>query len=204
MTKKMRIALDVCAVATSLAALDAPPSATQAPPGFVTPARPVVSDSAIVRPEYTVRDDTGTVRDASADGEPLVFTRGQHPIIAGQERAVAGMGVGEEQRVSVAAEDAYGPVVPDAPTEVPRTMIPADAQYAGQQLVARGPDGATCIVWVKDPQEATVVLGSARGRLQCGDGCRPRHEEIQASGRPHWLVMGLTSAGRSGHDRPFP
>jgi peptidylprolyl isomerase len=68
------------------------------------------------------------------------------------------MGVGEEKHVSVAAEDAYGPVDPDALAEVAREMIPADAQRAGQQLVARGPDGARRIVRVKELREATVVL----------------------------------------------
>jgi FKBP-type peptidyl-prolyl cis-trans isomerase SlyD len=158
MAKKTRVALVVCALATSFAAVGAPPSSPQAPPGFVTPPRSVVSDGAIVRLEYTMRDDAGTVLDASADGEPLVFTQGEHQIIPGLERAVAGMGVGEEKRVTVAAEDAYGPVDPDALAEVPRGLIPADAQSAGAQLVARGPDGATRIVRVKELRESTVVL----------------------------------------------
>ena len=155
--KKTRIVLIVCALATSLAAPVLPPSSAQVPPGFVTPVRTLVSDGPIVRLEYTMRDDAGAVLDASADGEPLVFTQGEHQII-GLERAVAGMGVGEEKRVSVATEDAYGPVDRDALAEVPRDMIPADAQRAGQQLVARGPDGAKRIVRVKELREATVVL----------------------------------------------
>jgi FKBP-type peptidyl-prolyl cis-trans isomerase SlyD len=158
MRKKTRITLALCALATSLARSGWSPSWAQAPPGFVTSPRSVVSDGDVVRLEYTMRDDTGTVLDASADGEPLVFTQGQHQIIPGLERAVAGMGVGEEKRVSVAAEDAYGPIDPDALAEVPLGMIPADAQKVGQRLVARGPDGATRVVRVKEVKEATVVL----------------------------------------------
>jgi FKBP-type peptidyl-prolyl cis-trans isomerase SlyD len=158
MTKETRIKVVVCALATSLAAPGPSPGFAQTPPGFVTPTSPVVSDGAIIRLEYTMRDDAGAVLDASADGEPLVFTQGEHQIIPGLERAVAGMGVGEERRVSVAAEDAYGPVDPDAVAEVPREAIPADAQRAGQQIVARGPDGSTRVVRIKELREATVVL----------------------------------------------
>jgi FKBP-type peptidyl-prolyl cis-trans isomerase SlyD len=158
MGKKTRITLAVCALAASLAAPGSAPSSAEAPPGFVTPARSVVLDGDVVRLEYTMRDDAGTVLDASTDGEPLVFTQGQHQIIPGLERAVAGMGVGEEKRVSVAAEDAYGPVDPDALAEVPLEMIPADARKVGQQLVARGPDGTTRVVRVKELRETTVIL----------------------------------------------
>jgi FKBP-type peptidyl-prolyl cis-trans isomerase 2 len=118
----------------------------------------VVSDGAVVRLEYTMRDDAGGILDASAEGEPLVFTQGQHQIILGLERAVAGMGVGEEKRLTVAPEDAYGPVDPDAEAEVPREMIPLDAQSLGQRLVARGPDGTTRVVRIKEVREGTVLL----------------------------------------------
>ncbi len=158
MTKETSITLAVCALAAGVAASGPSGGFAQTPPGFVTPVRTVVSDGVIVRLQYTMRDDAGTVLDTSADGAPLVFTQGEHQVIPGLERAVAGMGVGEEKHVSVAPEDAYGPVDLDAVAEVPREMIPADAQRAGQQLVARGPDGSTRIVRVKELRDATVIL----------------------------------------------
>jgi FKBP-type peptidyl-prolyl cis-trans isomerase 2 len=158
MTKETRVALVVCVLGASVALSGPLTGSAQTPPGFVTPGRAVVSDGAVVSLEYTMRDDAGTVLDASAEGQPFVFTQGERQIIPGLERALAGMGVGEEKRVSVAAEDAYGPVDPDAVAEIPREMIPADSQRAGQQLVARGPDGSTRIVRVKELREATVVL----------------------------------------------
>lgn len=157
-TKKTRIGLVVCALGVGLVGLGPLPSSAQPASGFVTPPKSVVSDGAIVRLEYTMRDDAGAVLDASADGHPLVFTQGQHQIIPGLERAVAGMGVGEEKRVTVAPEDAYGPVDPDAEAEVPREMIPPDAQSAGQQLVARGPDGTTRVVRIKEVRQGMVLL----------------------------------------------
>ena len=157
-SKKPRIALVVYALGTGLVGLGPLPSSAQPVSGFVTPPKAVVSDGAVVRLEYTMRDDAGAVLDASADGEPLVFTQGQHQIIPGLERAVAGMGVGDEKRLTVAPEDAYGPVDPDAEAEVPREMIPPDAQSAGERLVARGPDGTTRVVRIKEVREGTVLL----------------------------------------------
>jgi hypothetical protein len=78
MTRETRIALVVCALAASVAPPGPPPCSAQTPPGFVTSERAVVADGVIVRLEYTMRDDAGTVLDASADGEALVFTQGRH------------------------------------------------------------------------------------------------------------------------------
>jgi FKBP-type peptidyl-prolyl cis-trans isomerase 2 len=61
-----------------------------------------VAEGSVVRLQYTMRDDAGAVLDASTEAEPLVFTQGEHQVIAGLERAVVGMGVGEEKRVTVA------------------------------------------------------------------------------------------------------
>jgi FKBP-type peptidyl-prolyl cis-trans isomerase 2 len=60
--------------------------------------------------------------------------------------------------VAVAPEDAYGPIDPEAEAEVPRDLIPPDAQTAGQRLVARSPDGATRVVRIKEVRAATVLV----------------------------------------------
>jgi FKBP-type peptidyl-prolyl cis-trans isomerase 2 len=158
MSVKARIVLGVCTLVGSLAGPLVWPGSAQPAPGFVTPPGLRVSDGAVVRIEYTMRNDAGAILDASAEGEPLVFTQGQHQIIPGLERAVLGMGIGDEKRVSVPPEDAYGPIDPNAEAEVPRAMIPPDAQSAGQELVARGPDGTTRIVRIKEVRDGTVLL----------------------------------------------
>ena len=87
-----------------------------------------------------------------------IVTPGEHQIIVGLGRAVVGMGVGEEKRVTVAPEETYGAVDPDALAEVPREIIPADTRSAGQDLVTRSPDGSTRVVRVKEVREGTVLL----------------------------------------------
>lgn len=68
------------------------------------------------------------------------------------------MGIGEETQVSIAPDDAYGPVDPTAEVEVPREAIPADALSVGQQLVVRGLEGGTRLVRVKEVRPGTVLL----------------------------------------------
>ena len=155
LAKKPRIIPAVCAIVTGLTGPAILPSCAQTASGFVTAPPATVSDGAVVHLEYTMRDDSGAVLHASPAREPFVFTQGEHEVIASLERAVDGMGVGEEKRVTIAPEDAYGPVNPDAGAEVPRDAIPSEAQHGGEQIVARGPDGATRLVRVK---EHTVVL----------------------------------------------
>jgi FKBP-type peptidyl-prolyl cis-trans isomerase SlyD len=155
---KMRVALVVCVLGAGLAGPGVLPSSAQPASGIVTPRKGRVADGVVVRLEYTMRNDAGALLAESTSEEPLVFTQGEHQIIPGLERAVAGMEVGDEKRVAVPPEEAYGAVDPGAETEVPRSMIPPEAQGAGPELVARSPDGATRVVRVKEVRESTVVL----------------------------------------------
>ena len=102
-----------------------------------------------------MRDEVGAVLDASADGKPLVFTQGEHQIIVGLESRHRRNGCRGEE---AADGRAGGPADPDALAKVPREIIPADAQSAGQELVARSPDDSTRAVRVKEIREGTVLL----------------------------------------------
>jgi FKBP-type peptidyl-prolyl cis-trans isomerase SlyD len=60
--------------------------------------------------------------------------------------------------VSVAPEDAFGPVDPQATAEIPKESLPAEALVVGTPLVAKEPDGGERAVRVKEVRERTVVL----------------------------------------------
>jgi len=62
----------------------------------------------MVKVEYigTLRD--GTIFDKSKEGEPLKFIVGSGQIIPGFEKAVEGMKLNEEKKVTIKPEDAYG------------------------------------------------------------------------------------------------
>jgi len=62
----------------------------------------------IVKVEYTGTLRDGTIFDKSKEGEPLKFTVGSGQIIPGFEKAVEGMKLNEEKKVTIKPEDAYG------------------------------------------------------------------------------------------------
>jgi FKBP-type peptidyl-prolyl cis-trans isomerase SlyD len=124
---------------------------------------PAASDAAIqngssVSLEYTLKDDSGQVLESNRGKAPLTFTQGHQQIIPGLERELIGMRPGEEKRVVVKPEDAYGDVVPNAQTEVPKDAIPKEGLKVGTTLIARSGSGEPRPVVVKEIRETTVVL----------------------------------------------
>jgi FKBP-type peptidyl-prolyl cis-trans isomerase SlyD len=117
-----------------------------------------VQNGSNVSIEYTLKDEGGQVLDTNRGKNPLTFTQGQQQIIPGLERELIGMHPGEEKKVVVKPEDAYGPVVPNAQTEVPRDAVPKEGLKVGTALMARSGSGESRPVVVKEIKEKTVVL----------------------------------------------
>lgn len=128
----------------------------QAP--LAAPEKAAVQDGSNVSIEYTLKDEGGQVLDTNKGKNPLTFTQGQRQIIPGLEREIIGMHPGEEKKVVVKPEDGYGPVVPNAQTEVPKTAIPKEGLQVGMPLMARSGSGEARPVVVKEIKEETVVL----------------------------------------------
>jgi FKBP-type peptidyl-prolyl cis-trans isomerase SlyD len=141
-------------LAAALVALAASTALAQTP----APAPGAVQNGATVSLEYTLKNDGGEVLQSNKGGEPLVFVQGRQQIIPGLERELVGMRPGEEKKVVVKPEDAYGDVVPSAQTEVPREAIPKEALKVGTPLMARSGSGEPRPVVVKEIKETTVVL----------------------------------------------
>jgi FKBP-type peptidyl-prolyl cis-trans isomerase SlyD len=57
---------------------------------------------------YTLKDDAGTVLEATEGGAPLSYLVGGGRLVAGLEKALAGRRVGERLAVSLSADDGYG------------------------------------------------------------------------------------------------
>ena len=134
-----------------------------AAPGVVTQVEPLPDDhevraGAVVHLEFTLWDDTGTLLDTTRGRAPLVFTHGQGEVIAGLERALLGMKVGDTKRVTLLPEDAYGPVDPAATTEIPVERVPADSRKVGARLRGQTRSGREVPVLVREIRDGTVVL----------------------------------------------
>ena len=77
---------------------------------------------------YTLTVDGETV-DRSSSHKPLSFIQGEHKIIAGLEKRLAGLKAGDSRKVTVPPEEAYGPhreegiqTVPSATFKDPNTL----------------------------------------------------------------------------------
>lgn len=117
-----------------------------------------VSNGKTVSLEYTLTLDHKEVLDSNVGGDPLTFTQGSHDIIPGLEDALEGMKVGDSKQVTVAPENAYGKVDPQAFQEVPLEHIPPDARKVGVQLQGRDPQGNLVHPRVAEVKEKAVVL----------------------------------------------
>jgi peptidylprolyl isomerase len=95
-----------------------------------------------VRVHYTGTLDDGTQFDTSRGKDPLEFAMGQGQLIAGFEKAVADLGVGESCTITLPPEEGYGEINPDMVQEVPRKLMPEGVELkAGLVLQGKAEDG---------------------------------------------------------------
>jgi FKBP-type peptidyl-prolyl cis-trans isomerase SlyD len=118
----------------------------------------IIQEGSIVSIEYTLTDDTGKVLDTNVGNEPLTFIQGAGQIVKGLEEALNGLKVGDEKKVRVKPEDGYGLPNEKSFQEVPREMIPAEAQKTGAMLMTKAQDGRTLPIRVHEVKEKTVVV----------------------------------------------
>lgn len=108
--------------------------------------------------EYTLTLSDGTKVDTNVGGEALRFEQGSGQIIPGLDEALVGMQVGDVKQVTVEPEAGYGPVNPDAFTEVDLAQLPEDAREAGVELMARDDQGRTQQLRVHKVDEGRATL----------------------------------------------
>lgn len=108
---------------------------------------------------YTGTLADGSVFDSSEGREPLEFTVGSGQVIKGMDEGLPGMKVGDKKRLEIPADDAYGPLNPDARQSIPREGIPDEIPLeVGSQLQMQSPEGHVLPVTVVEVTEATVTL----------------------------------------------
>ncbi|MCO5285121.1 MAG: peptidylprolyl isomerase [Chitinophagaceae bacterium] len=112
-----------------------------------------------VKVHYTGRLTSGEQFDSSAGREPLAFTVGAGQMIKGFDSAIPGMEPGEKKTITIAPEEAYGPVVEEAIIEFPKRNIPDSLPIeVGMQLQLQSATGQPVPVVVKEIKEDVVIL----------------------------------------------
>ncbi|MDT8418828.1 MAG: peptidylprolyl isomerase [Desulfuromonadales bacterium] len=100
-----------------------------------------ITDGSKVSLEYSLTLKDQGVVDSNVGGEALTFVYGSQQIIPGLEKAVSGMKVGDQKKVEIAPEEAYGPVFQEAVTTANISQFPAELQKVGAMVQTQGQDG---------------------------------------------------------------
>ncbi len=112
-----------------------------------------------VRVHYKGKLDDGNEFDSSAGREPLEFRIGTGQVIAGFERTVDGMQLGETRTARLNPNDAYGTHRADLVVELPKEQFPKGiTPEPGQQLELQQEDGQRIPVTITDAAGETVTL----------------------------------------------
>ena len=116
-----------------------------------------VENGNTVKVHYTGTFEDGQVFDSSVErNEPITFTVGGKQVIPGFENAIIGMGIGENKKVTLVPEEAYGNVINEMIQSVPKQFVP-DTVAVGEMLTTQTEQGQFNVV-VKEVNEETVVL----------------------------------------------
>ncbi|MEM7175458.1 MAG: peptidylprolyl isomerase [Chlamydiota bacterium] len=108
--------------------------------------------------EYSVSTDENTQVDSNIGGEPFIFHYGNHQILPALESQLLGLEVGDSKEITLAPEQAYGEVNPDAFKEVDSQLIPEDLRYEGALLVVADDQFGEMLIRVKSLKSDKVIL----------------------------------------------
>ncbi len=112
-----------------------------------------------VKIHYTGTLDDGTEFDSSVGRDPLEFELGQGQVIAGFERAVEGMTVGDSKSVRLEPADAYGPRHDQLVQDVPREALPEGmSPEVGMGLQSTSPSGDVTELTVTAVTDETITV----------------------------------------------
>jgi FKBP-type peptidyl-prolyl cis-trans isomerase SlyD len=119
----------------------------------------IIAEGSIVFIHYTLSDEQGQTIDSSVGGQPLPYLHGHHNIVPGLENALGGGKAGDRIKVTVAPEDGYGQIIPEAIQTFPLDAFEnVDEIQPGMQFHAEGPDGQVQVLTVKEVNAETIVI----------------------------------------------
>ena len=117
-----------------------------------------IAKDKVVSIDYTLTGDQGNVIDSSQGKQPLAYLHGAGNIIPGLENALEGKNQGDQVKVSIAPDQAYGPKDDRLIQQVPRTAFQGvDQVQAGMQFQANTQQGPRLIT-VVDVQGDQVTI----------------------------------------------
>lgn len=121
-------------------------------------AEEIVGKGSTVTVEYTLALDDGTVVDSNLGEDALTFKHGEGTILPALENALTGAAPGDTMEITVAPEDGFGPVNPEAIQEVSLDKLPEDARKAGAILIISNEEGQQQTISIREIREGNAVI----------------------------------------------
>jgi len=120
-----------------------------------------ISKHKAVAIEYTLTNDSGEVLDTSEGQDPLSYLHGAGNLISGLEQALEGKATGDELKVTVSPEDAYGERMDELVQKVPRDRFEgADELEVGMRFQASSDRGDTLVTIAEVSDDEVTVDGN--------------------------------------------
>jgi len=120
-----------------------------------------IEKNRVVTLNYTLRDEQGTILDASSGRGPLSYLHGKGNIIPGLEQALSGKAAGDKLDVTVAPEQGYGPRDERLVQIVPRTKFGEVENLApGMQVRVGGQQGQRIVSVVRVDRDFVTIDGN--------------------------------------------
>ncbi|WNO54824.1 FKBP-type peptidyl-prolyl cis-trans isomerase [Stakelama saccharophila] len=111
-----------------------------------------------VRIDYVVRKSDDSIVGGTEQDGPQTVKIGGAEIFPQIEAALDGMKVGDEQVVTIAAADAFGPRHEEMVIDIPRANLPQDAEpQPGMMLSAKQQDGSTANLVITEVGETSIT-----------------------------------------------
>jgi FKBP-type peptidyl-prolyl cis-trans isomerase SlyD len=118
-----------------------------------------IAKNVVVSLHYKLRLDDGSLVEETEADDPLVYLHGHDNIIAGLERELEGLRVGDQKKVVVEPDDGYGEYDPDDVEEINLADLPPDlALEVGMLLAVEDEAGNEMVAEVAEIGDETVTL----------------------------------------------
>lgn len=119
----------------------------------------LIGDNLVVSIHYKLTNDSGDVLDSSEGGDPLSYLHGAGNLIPGLEKELKGKAAGAALQVSVAPDEAYGPVHDALIEVVPRAAFQGvDNIEPGMAFEASGQDGQSRRIVVTEVSDDDITV----------------------------------------------
>ena len=108
--------------------------------------------------DYVLSLADGTRIDSTEGSGLWTYVHGHTRMPPGLMRGLEGLGVGDQTRLELSPEDAFGPIDPAGFQEIRRELIPASVLRVGFTSEVPGPDGSLIPVRIHAIQADTVTV----------------------------------------------